>query len=68
MLRNKELRQAAAIFCALSACLTAAGFAVRKICIWNQPQTFSHPAAAHSSARDSWSSVGSGLNWEALSL
>ena len=34
MLRNKELRQAAAIFCALSACLTAAGFAVHPAAGW----------------------------------
>ena len=47
---------------------TASGFSVEKICIWNQSETFSHPAAAQRSARNRWSSVGPGLYCEALSL
>ena len=47
---------------------TAAGSSVEKICIWNQSETFSHPAAAQSSSRDFWPSVGPGLNWEAPAL
>ena len=41
------------------------GCSERKICIWNQSAAFSHPAAAHSSARFSCPAVGAGLNSDA---
>ena len=47
---------------------TASVSSVEKICIWNQSQTLVHPAALHSSSRDSCPSVGPGLNWEAPAL